>query len=63
MSELRTLYVGVDEILRVWFSHYKGPEQMEFVGFGDRAEALDVLRIAQESFLIQMNDLEKGNEN
>jgi inorganic pyrophosphatase len=63
MSELRTLYVGVDEILRVWFSHYKGPEQMEFVGFGDRAEALDVLRIAQESFLIQMNDLEKGKEN
>jgi len=30
---------------------------MEFVGFGDRAEALEVLRIAQESFLIQMNDL------
>ena len=57
MPELRTLYVGVDEILRVWFSHYKGPEQMEFVGFGDRAEVLEVLRIAQESFLVQMNDL------
>ena len=63
MTELRSLYVGGDEKLRVWFSHYKRPEQIEFVGFGDRAEALDVLRIAQESFLIQMNDLEKSNEN
>jgi len=43
------------------FSHYKRPEKIEFVGFGDRAETPGVLRIAQQSFLIQMGDLEKGS--
>jgi inorganic pyrophosphatase len=51
IAELQRHYLGVDEILRLWFSHYKGPGQMKFVGFADRLEALDVLRAAHESFL------------
>ena len=51
IAELQSQYTGVDEILRLWFTHYKGPGQMQFVGFADRLEALDVLRVAQESFL------------
>ena len=61
MTELRSFYVGDDEKLRVRVSHYKRPEQIEFVGFGDRAETSGVLRIAQQSFLIKMGDLEKGS--
>ena len=51
IAELQRHYLGVDEILRLWFSHYKGLGQMKFVGFADRLEALDVLRAAHESFL------------
>lgn len=39
-------YRGASEILKLWFSNYKGPGEMEAKGFGDRASAEKVLAAA-----------------
>lgn len=39
LAELDANYVGVTDIVRTWFTNYKGPGEMEFVGWGDATEA------------------------
>ena len=50
LRELNETYGGVAEIVRLWFSNYKGPGEMEFEGFGDVAEAQKILAAAHAAF-------------
>jgi inorganic pyrophosphatase len=46
LAELDANFAGISEILRLWFSNYKGPGKMSAKGFGDRAKALKILEAA-----------------
>ena len=46
LDQLNREFNGVAEILEIWFSNYKGPGEMESLGFGNRAEAQEILRAA-----------------
>jgi inorganic pyrophosphatase len=50
LEELDEKYQGVSEIVRIWFSNYKGPGKMEAKGFGDEAEARRILDTAISEF-------------
>ncbi|MFQ5632784.1 MAG: inorganic diphosphatase [bacterium] len=50
MEELQERYPSVLEIVELWFSNYKGRGVMESKGFGDQAEAEDVLHSAIAAF-------------
>lgn len=43
IGELDEKYIGISEILRLWFTNYKGPGKMESKGFGDKNKALEIL--------------------
>ena len=46
IGELDEKYIGISEILRLWFTNYKGPGKMESKGFGDKNKALEILKSA-----------------
>ncbi|MGJ8549242.1 inorganic diphosphatase [Winogradskyella wichelsiae] len=46
IEELNTNYLGVSEIVKLWFVNYKGPGQLESNGFGNKDAALKVLNDA-----------------
>ena len=46
LDQLNREFNGVAELLEIWFSNYKGPGEMESLGFGNRAEAQEILRAA-----------------
>lgn len=50
MHELNKDYNGISEILKLWFSNYKGAGKMEFKGFGNKEEALKVLKSAIQQY-------------
>ena len=50
LKELDEKYQGVSEIVRIWFSNYKGPGKMEAKGFGDEDEARRILDAAMREF-------------
>jgi len=50
LEELEQHFTGTLSILETWFTNYKGPGKMEFLGFGERAEARRILEIAIESY-------------
>lgn len=50
LQELNEKYEGVADIVRLWFSNYKGPGEMEFEGFGEAAAAQKILAAAHAAF-------------
>jgi inorganic pyrophosphatase len=50
VAELNKKYNGVTQIIETWFLNYKGPGAVEAKGFGDKEEAMTVLKAAAASF-------------
>ncbi len=50
ISELNQNYVGISEILQLWFTNYKGPGKMESKGFGEKDIAMDILGAAIQEY-------------
>lgn len=50
LSDLNAKFWGVSEILKIWFTRYKEPNAMRFVGWGDKAQAQRVLRQSMRAF-------------
>ncbi|MCD4792490.1 MAG: inorganic diphosphatase [Bacteroidales bacterium] len=46
IDELNEKYIGISEILKLWFTNYKGPGIITTKGFGNKNNALDILKIA-----------------
>lgn len=46
IDELNNNYIGITEIVQLWFTSYKGPDKMESKGFGNRKVAMDILNEA-----------------
>ena len=47
ISELDHTFPGVTDILRIWFTSYKGPDVMSSTGFETREEAIEILEAAR----------------
>ena len=41
---------GAADIVEIWFSNYKGPGEMESMGYGDEKEAHAILNSAINAF-------------
>lgn len=50
LSELEAKYAGISTILATWFENYKGPGELQVLGFGDAAEAQQVLDAAKAAY-------------
>jgi inorganic pyrophosphatase len=50
VSELNKKFNGITQIIETWFLNYKGPGVVESKGFGDKEEAITVLKAAAASF-------------
>jgi inorganic pyrophosphatase len=50
LSELELQYAGTTSILATWFENYKGPGELQVLGFGDAAEAQQVLDAAKAAY-------------
>lgn len=50
ISELDKNYKGVSEILKLWFTNYKGVGKMDFKGFGSKKDAETILNDAIEQY-------------
>jgi inorganic pyrophosphatase len=50
LSQLETKYAGISTILATWFENYKGPGELQALGFGDAAEAQQVLDAAKAAY-------------
>jgi inorganic pyrophosphatase len=50
LSELEANYAGISTILATWFENYKGPGELQSLGFGDAAEAQQVLDAAKAAY-------------
>jgi inorganic pyrophosphatase len=50
LTELERDFPGATQILDTWFAHYKGPGKIETAGFGDRANAVEILEQAEQTF-------------
>lgn len=50
ITELNKSYKGVSEILKLWFTNYKGIDKMSFKGFGNKKEAEKILHSAIEQY-------------
>lgn len=46
ITELNNNYKGISEIIKLWFTNYKGPDKMKSEGFGDKITALKILKDA-----------------
>ena len=49
-SELESRYPGLTEIIRIWFTSYKGSVPLESTGYGDESAAMQVIREASGMF-------------
>lgn len=49
-KSLQQYYPGLTEILETWFGNYKGQGKMEVIGWGDEAEAKNVLEASRKAF-------------
>ncbi len=52
MHDLNKSYIGISEILQLWFTNYKGPGKMESQGYGDKKNADDILKAALNEYHI-----------
>jgi len=56
LSEVTTLagleqsYPGLTDVVRIWFTNYKGPGRLESTGYGDEEAAMAVIREASAMF-------------
>ena len=50
IAELNQTYIGVSRILEIWFSNYKGPNNMISNGFGNLNHATEILNIALDLY-------------
>ena len=50
VSELNKKFNGITQIIETWFLNYKGPGAVESKGFGDKEEAMTLLKVAAASF-------------
>lgn len=50
LQGLNSAYPGILEIIRTWFTHYKGVGKMESKGFGDLQEAQTILNLAIDAY-------------
>lgn len=48
MMELETQFPMVAQIIALWFTSYKGPGKIQALGFGEKAEAMGILRASVE---------------
>jgi len=46
LTELDKNYIGISEIIKLWFTNYKGPAKLESKGFGDKKIATNILNSA-----------------
>lgn len=59
LIDLNKNYNGISEIIKLWFTNYKGPGKMESKGYGDKSVALALLRDAINEY--KLNDTNKSN--
>ena len=50
IKELDETFLGVTDIIQIWFTNYKGPDRIETEGFGDEIEARRILQSAINAF-------------
>ena len=50
IKELDETFLGVTDIIQIWFTNYKGPDKIETEGFGDEIEARRILQSAINAF-------------
>lgn len=50
LEELDEKFPGITEILKIWFSNYKGAGKIEFKGFAGAAEAEEILKKSAEYY-------------
>ena len=46
IADLTTNYIGVSEIIKLWFTNYKGLNKMKSNGFGNKQVAEEILQVA-----------------
>jgi inorganic pyrophosphatase len=52
LKELNEKFPGVADIIKTWFSYYKGPDGggMAFQGFGDEKTAMELLEVSRKAY-------------
>lgn len=50
LSDLNENYAGISEIIKLWFTNYKGPDRIVSKGFGDKNVAENLLQEAIKEF-------------
>ncbi len=50
LEDLNSTYPGILEIIRTWFTHYKGMGKIESKGFGNLKEAQAILNLAIDAY-------------
>ncbi|MFT4660250.1 MAG: inorganic pyrophosphatase [Patiriisocius sp.] len=50
MEELNSQYKGVSNIVKTWFSNYKGPGKTKVSGYGTKEQARKILKMAMEEY-------------
>ncbi len=53
LEQLQEQFPGVTQIVETWFTHYKGPDAIETLGYLDAAAAVKVLEAAMQAFEAQ----------
>lgn len=59
IEELNENYIGIYEILQLWFTNYKGKGKMKSKGFGDKNDAVDILESAIKEYKLNDTKLNK----
>ena len=59
INELDKNYIGISEILQLWFTNYKGSGEMASKGFGDKSNAVEILISAINEY--KLNDTKHNN--
>ena len=50
IAELNKNYTGVSDIIKLWFTNYKGPDKIKSTGFGNRQRAEEILTSARQEY-------------
>ena len=50
LNDLDQNYPGISEIIKLWFENYKGNGKMQFMGFGNKQEALQMLEESKKHY-------------
>ena len=56
IEELDKKYNGVSEIIKLWFTNYKGPGQLESIGFSNKELANTILKSAIDEYILKNNN-------